>query len=133
MIPFCCDALPTIVYIADSFRTNTIQTENPNNGPNVTYNKNSFGSLDAGLFSCLAIDDAFKVATEAERDIAKLSETMITFMSVDVFVTSVEDVSNTELSCSEKDEVVKNHNFKGVAELLSCLTIDVVFTVAAKI
>ncbi len=54
-------------------------------------------------------------------------------MSIGLFVTSIDDVSNTELPCSEKDEVVKNRNFKGDAELFSCLTIDDVFTVAAKI
>ncbi len=84
--------------------------------------------MDAGLFSCLA-NDVSTVATEAERDIAKLPET---FMNIDVFVTSVEDVSNTKLSCSEKDEVAKSHNFEGDAEMFRCLTIDVVFTVVAK-
>ena len=71
-------------------------------------------------------DDVF---TEAKRDIAKLPET---FMNIDVFVTNIEDVSNTKLSCSEKDEVVKNRNLKGDVKLFRCLTIDVVFTVAAK-
>ena len=54
-------------------------------------------------------------------------------MNIDGFVTSVEDVSNTKLSCSEKEEVVKNHNLKGDAKMFRCLTIDVVFTtIAAK-
>jgi hypothetical protein len=53
-------------------------------------------------------------------------------MNIDGFVTSVEDVSNTKLSCSEKEEVVKNHNLKGDAKMFRCLTIDVVFTVVAK-
>jgi hypothetical protein len=53
-------------------------------------------------------------------------------MSIDAFVTSVEDASNTELSCPEKGGVVENCNFKGDAELFSCLTIDAVPTVAAK-
>ncbi len=80
--------------------------------------------MDAGLFRCLANDDVFTVATEAKRDIAKLSETVITFMSVDVFVTSVEDVSNTKLPCSKKDEAVKNRDFKVDVELFHCLTIE---------
>ena len=81
----------------------------------MTYNKNSFGSLDAGLLNCLAIDDAFTVV-----------------MSEDAFVTSVEDVSNTELPRPEKGGVVENRNFKGDAEMFSCLTIDDVSTEAAK-
>ena len=81
----------------------------------MTYNKNSFGSLDAGLFNCLAIDDAFTVV-----------------MSEDAFVTSVEDVSNIELPRPEKGGVVENRNFKGDAEMFSCLTIDDVSTEAAK-
>ena len=81
----------------------------------MTYNKNSFGSLDAGLFNCLATDDAFTVV-----------------MNVDAFVTSVEDVSNTELLCPEKGGVVENRSFKGDAELSSCLSIDDVPTEAAK-
>ncbi len=46
---------------------------------------------------------------------------------------NTEPALNTELPCSEKDEVVKNRNFKGDAELISCLAIDDVFTIAAKI
>jgi hypothetical protein len=81
----------------------------------VTYNKNSFGSLDAGLFNCLAIDDAFTVV-----------------MNVDAFVTSIEDVSNTELLCPEKGGVVENRSFKGDVELFSCPSIDDVPTETAK-
>ncbi|CAB4026482.1 Hypothetical predicted protein [Paramuricea clavata] len=53
-------------------------------------------------------------------------------MNIDAFVTSVEDVSNTELLCPEKGAVVENHSFKGDVELFSCLSIDDVPTQAAK-
>jgi hypothetical protein len=68
--PSVRDVLPTIVYSADSFRTNTTQTEI---GPNVTYNKFSFGSLDAGLFSCLANDDVFTEAKRISQNCLRLS------------------------------------------------------------
>jgi hypothetical protein len=68
---------------------------------------------DFELFSCLSIDDVSTEAAKTERN-------------------TVEDVSNTELSCPEKGGFVENRNFKGDVELFSCLTFDAVPTETAK-